>query len=233
MSNTDNTYESQTFSLDCGNVTDTQRFYMDTQTGEITFSGDYDLDVAGTPDQLDCTVTVTDYYGLSDTVALYVHIQNKNEFTPQFTHSSYTFFLPSNTLIGTYLGSVSAVDLDSSDDDDNKITYSIDQTNFANDILAVNNDGSVYLISSLVPLQGNSNQYAYILATNEPGSSTTGTTTVFIEVPATTTVTTTTTDKNLGNPLLIHPCFCFVRWIRIGNILQVVIIYGKKVNKLS
>lgn len=203
-----NSYESHTFSLDCDNATNTQRFYIDITSGDVTLKGDYDLDIAGTPDEVACTVTVTDALGLSDTVTLYININNLNESTPQFTHLSHVFYISSNELVGTYLGSVSAVDWDSEDDDNNNITYTIDQSSQYAYLLAVNNDGAIYLANQ--PLEAHissSPLTVLVFATNEPNPSTTGTTTITIFIPETTTSPNiTTTDRNLGTQYL----FCHV-----------------------
>ncbi|WAR22156.1 hypothetical protein MAR_016130, partial [Mya arenaria] len=68
-----NTYEAHEFYLDCDNTTNTQRFLINKDTAAITLQGDYDLDATGTPDEVSCTVTVQDKYGLSDTTKLYIH----------------------------------------------------------------------------------------------------------------------------------------------------------------
>ena len=188
-----NTYELHTYYLDCDNVTNTQRFYMDTDSGQITYDSDFDLDISGTPDEVSCTVTITDGYGLSNSLSLYIHINNRNESTPQFTHSSYVFFVDATALIGTYLGTVSAFDFDSADNYNNHITFSVEGS--YSSLLAVNNNGAIYLIGQPDP---GITTPIYILATNQPDSSTTGTATITIIVPITTTVTTTTTDRDQG-----------------------------------
>lgn len=183
-----NTYERYFYSLDCDNVTNTQRFYINTETGAIQYRGDYDLDTAGTPTQLECTVTITDYYGLYDTADLYIYIKNVNEFSPEFTHTSYTFYLASNTLVGTYLTTVSAVDYDSSDDEDDEITFTVSDAMFA-----VNNDGALYTADTL-----SSDVTFEIYASNYGEADKTGTSTVTVVILSTTTTTTTTTDRNKG-----------------------------------
>ncbi|XP_052771317.1 cadherin EGF LAG seven-pass G-type receptor fmi-1-like [Mya arenaria] len=197
-----NTYEAHEFYLDCDNTTNTQRFLINKDTAAITLQGDYDLDATGTPDEVSCTVTVQDKYGLSDTTKLYIHVKNVNEHAPEFTHLNYTWYLATNSLVGTFLGTVSAVDFDCDCDDDAKITYTVDQsliiaeTDITNPLLAVNNDGSVYTISK-VPARDA--QYTLgpvcIEASNNNGK--TGNTTVMIFVPGSTTTSTTTTDRNL------------------------------------
>ncbi|XP_053407276.1 fat-like cadherin-related tumor suppressor homolog [Mercenaria mercenaria] len=188
-----NSYEDHFFSLDCDNVTNTQRFYIDTDSGDIQYEGDYDLDTAGTPLDLECTITITDYHGLYDTASLYIHVKNDNEFSPEFTHTSYTFYLPSNTKVGTYLATVSAVDYDSSDDDDNVITYTLDAAGQA--LLTINNDGNLYTVESF-DLHIGSTHTVEAYASNYNVAGRTGTTVITIEIPATTTTTTTTTDRN-------------------------------------
>lgn len=64
----DDSGDSATFTLDCG--TSTGDFAIDATTGELSFSGAYDVDDGVTPTSVTCTVNVTDSGGLSDTVSL-------------------------------------------------------------------------------------------------------------------------------------------------------------------
>ncbi|KAH3787943.1 neural-cadherin-like [Dreissena polymorpha] len=195
-SSTLNTYEVHEYYLDCDSATNTQRFKIDTTSGGIVCDGPYDLDVAGTPDEVTCTVTVKDKYGLSDSTLLYIHVNNVNEYAPKFTQSNYSFYLATNSLVGTYLDTVSAVDFDSSDDDDNRIMFSIEQST----VLAVNHDGSVYLISSLASQSmGGVLGPAYIVAKDKNGGPTArnSSTEIWIYISGSTTTSTTTTDRNL------------------------------------
>ena len=59
--------ETHTYSLDCDNGTQTQRFYLDPTTASLVFAGPFDLDTTGTPNEVSCDITVTDKYGLTDT----------------------------------------------------------------------------------------------------------------------------------------------------------------------
>lgn len=184
--------DTKSFSLDCDGGTNTHRFHIDVATGEIVFRGAYDLDVEGTPSQVACVITVQDQLGLTDTANLYIHIKSNNEFTPEFTHPSYTLYLDNYSLVGTYLLTVSANDYDSSDNDDNVITYT---TN--NDVLAVDYDGAVYLAKSLASYT--TSFTVEVLASNYNVMAKTGTTTITISIAATTTTsTTTTTDREKG-----------------------------------
>ena len=157
------------------------------------FRGDYDLAVSGTPSQVECTITITDYYGLSDTAGLHIHIQNDNTFTPSFELNLYIFYVAANTPVGTLLGKLNAIDYDSSDDYDNEITYYL--SNSAQSIMAINNDGSLYISGSLEASVGQTISRT-VHASNYLINS--GQATVRLIIPATTTVVTTTTDRNKG-----------------------------------
>ncbi|KAL4231643.1 bahd acyltransferase [Mactra antiquata] len=191
--------EVHRYSLDCDNITTTQKFYMNEDTAEITFEGAYDLDTAGYSNEVTCTVTVTDYYGLSDTTILYIFIVNQNESTPAFTHSTYTFYLATNTPVGTFVGSITAHDYDSSDDYNDEIIYSLDQTALGDKLLAVDNNGGLYLMDTVLDyshLISSSMLPAIVAQAENAGNGPTGVATINIVIPETTTVTTTTTDRN-------------------------------------
>lgn len=176
-----------------------QRFYIDENSAEITYAGAFDLDTTGTPNEISCTVTVSDRYGLSDMAQLYIFVKNADESVPAFTHSSFTFYLASNTPIGTFVGNLRAVDYDSSDDFNNEIIYSLDQAAFGQDLLAVSNNGGLYVMDSLASQSGTIGPI--VAQAYNSGSGTTGIAQIIVVIPATTTVTTTTTDRTKGNEM--------------------------------
>lgn len=67
------TGDTKTFSFDCGTITLTGYFIIDTSTGIMSFSTDYDVDVSQ-PTSVSCTITVTDSGGLTGTATLDITI---------------------------------------------------------------------------------------------------------------------------------------------------------------
>lgn len=86
-------------------------FDLDSNTGEITLSADYDVDVPGTPTSVTCDVTVSDGQ-LTDTALLVIGINNLNDNSPIFHNNSYTFVVKVNSSSGSFVGVVSAIDND-------------------------------------------------------------------------------------------------------------------------
>lgn len=60
----DDAGDTSTFTLDCS--TSTGYFAMNTSTGIISYSTDYDVDDGVRPTSVNCNVTVTDSTGLTD-----------------------------------------------------------------------------------------------------------------------------------------------------------------------
>lgn len=64
--------DTKTLSLDCGNMTG--YFSINSNTGQIMYQSDYDLDTGSLPTSVPCVVTVTDGGGLTDTANLLIKI---------------------------------------------------------------------------------------------------------------------------------------------------------------
>ncbi|XP_061183358.1 protocadherin Fat 4-like [Saccostrea echinata] len=131
--------DTKTYSLDCGN--DTYRFSIASGTGTISFKGDYTLDDGTSPEEVNCTVIVTDTAGLSDTCDVTLHIRHNNDFSPSFPYSSYAFTVQSYEIVGKIVQTIQAVDQDLSSHNHGKYSYSLSpSTRF--DVLQ---NGSIYI----------------------------------------------------------------------------------------
>ena len=190
--------ETHEYMLNC--TSETQRFYMTSSSGQIEYQGPYDLDISGTPNEADCQVTVVDKFGLSATAGLYIHVKNVNEFSPEFTQLNYSAYVATNTLIGKDLITVSAIDLDNNDDDDNVITYSIDQSSGGiSNLIQISHTGTIYAAQSFSSYTAGITLGPIILqASNYGVAGRTGTASIFLVIPQSTTTVTTTTDRNYG-----------------------------------
>ncbi|CAG2252805.1 unnamed protein product [Mytilus edulis] len=101
--------DSVKFSIDCG--TETGLLDIDSSTGFLSYSIDYDLDVVGTASQLICQVYITDNE-YTDTAFLNITILDENDNAPVFQQNEYTFFVTSISSVGTDIGNVEATDKD-------------------------------------------------------------------------------------------------------------------------
>ncbi|XP_076080884.1 cadherin EGF LAG seven-pass G-type receptor 2-like [Mytilus galloprovincialis] len=101
--------DSVKFSIDCG--TETGLLDIDSSTGFLSYSIDYDLDVVGTASQLICQVHITDNE-YTDTAFLNITILDENDNAPVFQQNEYTFFVTSISSVGTDIGNVEATDKD-------------------------------------------------------------------------------------------------------------------------
>ncbi|CAG2202039.1 DCHS1_2 [Mytilus edulis] len=97
------------FSLDCG--ADTGRLDIDSSTGLLSFSTDYDLDIVGTASKIDCKVSITDDE-YTDMAYVNITILDDNDNSPVFIYSEYTFYIPVTSSVGSFVGQVQAIDKD-------------------------------------------------------------------------------------------------------------------------
>ena len=84
---------------------------MDPTNGLLSYSVAYDLDRPGTASQLLCEVYISDNQ-YRDTAYLNITILDRNDNTPTFEHTRYTFIVPISTAVGTVIGQVCANDDD-------------------------------------------------------------------------------------------------------------------------
>ncbi|XP_056008142.1 cadherin-23-like [Ostrea edulis] len=176
---------SQSYSIDCST------FLMNSNTGVVTFSHDYDLDKTGTASSVTCTVTVTDGE-LTDTASLVVTINNINDNTPTFGSSTYTFYAQPNTGVGTVLGSVPATDGDVGTF--GTVSYSLNQTGLGNEYFGVQSNGDFYVKNGLTSFSSGTTLSITTIVQDTGGLQDTAVVTVVIP-ESTTAAPTTTTDR--------------------------------------
>lgn len=131
--------DTKTYSVDCGN--DTHRFSISPTTGRFSFKGAYNLDDGVSPEEVNCTVTVTDGAGLSDSCVVTLHIRHDNEFNPAFAFASYSFTVQSYEPVGKIVQTIQAVDQDLSSHLHGQYSYSL-SPNTRFDVLR---NGSIYV----------------------------------------------------------------------------------------
>ncbi|XP_061179511.1 protocadherin-like wing polarity protein stan, partial [Saccostrea echinata] len=181
------TGESLFYSIDC------PTFVINSNTGVITFSHDYDLDKAGTASSVTCTVTVTDG-DLSDTASLVVTINDVNDNTPAFGSSTYTFYAQPSTGVGTVLGSIAATDGDVGSF--GTVSYTLDQTSLGYEYFGVQSNGDFYVKNGLTSFS--SGTTVTLTATAQDSGGLKDTAPVTIVIPESTTAApTTTTDRHV------------------------------------
>ncbi|XP_071177942.1 cadherin EGF LAG seven-pass G-type receptor 2-like [Mytilus edulis] len=132
------------FSLDCG--ADTGRLDIDSSSGLLSFSADYDLDMVGTASQINCNVTISDNE-YTDMAYINITISNDNDNAPVFTYSIYTFYIPVTSNVGSIVGQVQAIDNDIGSY--GNIFYHIALTDFNYGLFHVNENGSIFVSQSL------------------------------------------------------------------------------------
>lgn len=155
--------DTKTYSLDCGN--ETNRFSISSTTGVISFKGDYNLDDGVSPEEVNCTVTVTDAAGLSDSCVVTLHIRHDNEFSPTFPYSSYAITVQSYEIVGKIVQTIQAGDQDLSSHNHGKYSYSL-SPNTRFDVLQ---NGSLY-IKDLSGLYNTSATYTLTLTATDLAS---------------------------------------------------------------
>ncbi|XP_052770788.1 uncharacterized protein LOC128210480 [Mya arenaria] len=187
--------EIQTFTLDCGN--DTGYFYINGNTGLVSFATDYDVDPAGgRPTYVTCSLGVTDKGALTDTASLSITINNINDNTPVFLPASYAYFAdwnaPTSTAALSPADPVSAADGDLGDY--GTLTYSLDQSSLGNQYFGITQSGTIFVVKSIQSLGYGGSATFHVIATDGGGLETRANVTVAV-MATTTTSTTSTTDR--------------------------------------
>lgn len=168
-----------TYSIDCGS--NTSRVAIDTNTGQISFSGEYDLDTSGTPTDFSCTVNVADYDGLSDYCEIAVNVRYVNEYTPSFPFDEYNLIVYYYEIIGIIKTSIVATDLDLTDH--GMFYYSLKQTyDSGKELFGVLSNGSVYIKDDLSSYGTLGAMFDVILLASDTGGMV-GSATVHITIP--------------------------------------------------
>ncbi|XP_052706998.1 cadherin-23-like [Crassostrea angulata] len=178
---------TKTYSIDCSS------FNINPTTGVVTFSHDYDLDVAGTATSVTCVVTVSDG-DLTDNATLIITINDVNDHTPIMGSSSYTFYASPGTGVGTVIGQISATDGDLGSF--GTLSYTLDQISLGNEYFGVTTSGDVYVKSSL--LEFSSGITLSLTATARDLGGLQDTAAVSVVIPQSTTAApTSTTDRHV------------------------------------
>ena len=137
---------------------------------------------------------------------IYIHVTNVNEFSPEFSQTSYTIYVQPNTLVGTSVLSVSADDLDANLDTDSEFYYTLDQSTLpgGTEYFHIDQKGRIYLVEDLTTFSGVTLNFTTIV-TNPGTPVKSGTATVEVIIPSGTTTTTTsaTTDRDKGKTIVI------------------------------
>ena len=135
---------------------------------------------------------------------IYIHVTNVNEFSPEFSQTSYTIYVQPNTLVGTSVLSVSADDLDANLDTDSEFYYTLDQSTLpgGTEYFHIDQKGRIYLVEDLTTFSGVALNFTTIV-TNPGTPVKSGTAIVEVIIPSGTTTTTTsaTTDRDKGKQL--------------------------------
>ncbi|CAC5396998.1 unnamed protein product [Mytilus coruscus] len=132
------------FSLDCG--ADTGRLDIDSSTGLLSYSADYDLDMVGTASQVNCNVSISDNE-YTDMAYINITVSNENDNAPVFTYSTYTFYIPIASSVGSFVGQVQAIDNDIGSY--GNVVYHIALTDFNYGLFDVDENGSIFVSQSL------------------------------------------------------------------------------------
>ncbi|KAK3592243.1 hypothetical protein CHS0354_003759 [Potamilus streckersoni] len=179
------------FSQDCGAYTGYLR--MDANSGQLNFAVDYDLDGAGLPALINCTVNATDKSGLIATAYLSIIINEINDHRPIFTYPSYTFYAYIDSTAGLLLGNISATDADNGTN--GMFYFSTNQNGLSKLYFDVSPTGQVILLSNLNEVLAGTKLQFTVLATDIGSPPLIGSTfiTVIILEGSTTTAPMTTT----------------------------------------
>ena len=133
---------------------------------------------------------------------IHIHVTNVNEFSPEFSQTSYTIYVQPNTLVGTSVLSVSADDLDADLDTDKEFFYTLDQSTLpgGTEYFHIDQKGRIYLVESLLAFSLGDALGTFTTVVTNPGNPVmSGTANVEVIIPgSTTTAAGTTTDRNKG-----------------------------------
>ncbi|XP_052086566.1 protocadherin-23-like [Mytilus californianus] len=188
---TDQDGDSVTFGLDCPTLN------INTSTGEVTLSVNYDRDVVYVASSVTCDLTVTDGT-MTSTATLQVIIYAINDNTPQFSQNSYEFHVSPYGTVGTIVGTVTASDADIGSH--GIVSYLVESGTYSN-YFGVDTSGNLYLRAAFKTVSGSTVSVS-VRAYDEDNKM--DTVTVDFIIQATTTMTTTTTtDRYLtffGSP---------------------------------
>ncbi|XP_052091684.1 cadherin-11-like [Mytilus californianus] len=175
---TDEDGDTLKFSFDCG--VDTGRLDMDSTTGLLSYSIDYDLDEIGTASQMNCDVYISDTE-YSDTAYVNITVLNDNDNSPKFDHPEYTFFVPISTGVGSFVGQTQATDFDIGSNGD--VLYHITQEGVSNALFEIDENGSIKLSQSLTSYTEGSELNLTVYAVDSGGRQDTALVYIVLPVP--------------------------------------------------
>ncbi|XP_069106240.1 uncharacterized protein [Argopecten irradians] len=175
--------DTHTYSVDCSAIA------MDANTGAVTLSGTYDLDVSGTASVLTCTATVTDGE-LTDTTQLIVTILDVNDHTPAFGQSDYTIYTTIYGNVGATIGSIAATDGDLGIY--GALTYSLDTSTLSEAYFGVTGTGNIFINRFLTSFGDGAYLSFTANVTDYGGLSDTANVAVIVYATTTAPITTTT-----------------------------------------
>ncbi|VDI50206.1 Hypothetical predicted protein, partial [Mytilus galloprovincialis] len=132
------------FFLDCD--ADTGRLDINSSSGLLSFSVDYDLDIVGTASQINCKVSITDDE-YTDMAYVNITIIDDNDNSPVFVYREYTFYIPVTSSVGSFVGQVHAVDNDIGNY--GNVLYHIALEDFNYGLFDVAQNGSIFVSESL------------------------------------------------------------------------------------
>ncbi|XP_048744511.1 protocadherin Fat 4-like isoform X2 [Ostrea edulis] len=221
--------ETFTFQKTCGNPYD-NKVSINTNTGQFSFLGDYDLDIPGTVTTFNCTLTVTDSGGNTDTTIVGVFVLYKNEFAPTFSVSSVTLTLQSHELIGSILTNFTAHDSDLSSHDDGKFYYSLDQSSNSGEYFGIMTNGSIYIKEDLSPLYLGRTLSLTLTAKDYGSPSRQSSVAITVQIPLSTTITNISPteralqfENNTGNSVIL----ALAAFLSVGMFSTIVYIIHK------
>ncbi|XP_061178339.1 protocadherin Fat 3-like [Saccostrea echinata] len=180
--------ETFIFQKTCGSPHD-NKVSINTNTGQFSFLGDYDLDIPGTTTNFNCTLTVSDSGGNSDTTVVGVFIEYKNEFSPAFSVASVSLTLQSHELIGAIVTNFTAHDNDLSTHPQGQFYYILDQSSNSLEYFGIMSNGSIYIKEDLTPLYLGKTLLLTLTAKDNGTPSRQSSISITIQIPLSTTTT--------------------------------------------
>lgn len=177
----------QTFTMDCG--VNQGQFRMNSNTGLVTLSSEYDLDDVGkTQEVVTCTVTATDKGGHTVSTQLSITVNEINDNAPVLDKGSYSYFVSQCTSVGSPIGQVTSTDKDVKPEHKD-VTFDLT----SNVGFLVGNDGKIHVAQDLCDVPVGTKYDLTLTASNADGLKDTAPVTIVITDPTTTTSTTPTT----------------------------------------
>ncbi|XP_052252546.1 cadherin EGF LAG seven-pass G-type receptor 3-like [Dreissena polymorpha] len=187
--------ETKLYSLDCNPYTG--YFAINSGSGALSYATNYDVDPAGgMPTKVQCTVTVTDSGGLTDTASISITINNINDNAPTFLPAFYSYFADGAAPVSTNkLSPDSPVSVTDGDlGAFGQITYSLNQSSLGDQYFGITQSGEIFVTKAISVLGYGSTVSFEVVASDGGGRSSRATVSVVV-MATTTTSTTTTTDR--------------------------------------